>query len=110
MNQTDMNDIKLLITHKVAQRIPFAVHATFEVKDSIAQDFADAIVTMYEDVEGLETPTVIRYPATWWDAFKERWMGWLFFVNVVYAEHVITPVEVIRHSTHIKTLLHEKVR
>lgn len=90
-SEVQLERIKLTFAQKMSTEL---LDATVEVK-SIADDFLKNQLTIiiqgYLWGESGETQ-VIRYPATWRDAFKQRWLPkWLLArFPVVYREHEIT--------------------
>ena len=90
-NEIELEKIKIAIAESVSNEL---LGVAVECKD-IADDFIKNRMTLlvhgYIWGESGKTQT-IRYPATWWDAVKERWFPqWLLArYPVTYREHEIS--------------------
>jgi hypothetical protein len=72
---------------------PFWQETTLTVGDVIKRD-AEMISSL--DLE----PTKIEYPATWWDAFKLRWIPeWVYEGGIVKRPYIIRPLGLLRRKT-----------
>lgn len=90
-SEIELEKIKLVFAEKVSNELLGAVIDLGDQNDDFIRNMTTLRIQGYLWGESGESQT-IRYPATWWDAFKERWSPkWLTDrYPVLYREHEIT--------------------
>lgn len=90
-SEIQLEKVKIAFAQKLSNDLLEAVVGFDEVADDFLRNQCTLIVQGYLYGES-GTPQTITYPATWWDAVKERWFpGWLVSrYPVAYKEHEIT--------------------
>jgi hypothetical protein len=94
-SEVQLEKIKIAITEKVSNELMDVVVRTEEIADDFICNRLTLMVHGYVWGESGETQTIC-YPATWWDAVKERWFpAWL---NARY------PIRYREYEISLKTL------
>lgn len=91
VSEVQLEKLKLAIAEKVSEHLLGAVVDIKAIQDDFIRDRLTLIIQGYIWGESGKTQ-LIHYPATWWDAVKERWFPrWLLArYPAVYREHEIS--------------------
>jgi hypothetical protein len=117
-NEIELEKIKITIAESVSNELLGVVVECKDIADDFIKNRMTLLVRGYIWGESGKTQT-IRYPATWWDAFKERWFPqWLLTrYPAAYREHKIDLRTLypnfkisMPHETHVlKYMVHDRL-
>ena len=118
VSEIQLEKIKLAIAEKVSEQMMDHLVSIEAVGDDFICNRLTLIIRGYIWGESGKTQT-IRYPATWWDAVKERWFPiWLLSrYPATYREHEISlktlypnfKISMPRETHVLKYMVHDRL-